>query len=233
MEGDKRGAMWIPRMWISTHALTWRATFYKSNICPISIVISTHALTWRATDFAHVQLAVHPFLPTPSHGGRPRQMCQTQVMMDFYPRPHMEGDCENGIIRMNSKEFLPTPSHGGRPPIYGRDGSFLRDFYPRPHMEGDQGAAGIGRQAPISTHALTWRATPSASSSTSTSVAISTHALTWRATPSLTFVPDASEISTHALTWRATTTSTVPSLLSAHFYPRPHMEGDKQGRKRY
>ena len=46
--------------------------------------ISTHALTWRAT-CCDVGLS--------------------SKSLDFYPRPHMEGD-EAG--------FLPTPSHGGR-----------------------------------------------------------------------------------------------------------------------
>ena len=54
------------------------------------------------------------FLPTPSHGGR---LCLTPIaataLMDFYPRPHMEGDaCRLEILSW--VRFLPTPSHGGR-----------------------------------------------------------------------------------------------------------------------
>ena len=100
---------------ISTHALTWRATvttvlvpWIKSNFYPrphmegdedlrelpvLDKSISTHALTWRATSAGLIHSAVLLFLPTPSHGGRRRQVtfCLLQGE-NFYPRPHMEGD---------------------------------------------------------------------------------------------------------------------------------------------
>ena len=56
---------------ISTHALTWRATETAAAV-PAPPGISTHALTWRATSRSARALA--------ANGG------------DFYPRPHMEGD---------------------------------------------------------------------------------------------------------------------------------------------
>ena len=34
--------------------------------------ISTHALTWRATSLSALALPALAFLPTPSHGGRPK-----------------------------------------------------------------------------------------------------------------------------------------------------------------
>ena len=61
---------------------------------PITPYISTHALTWRATsvcDRVHVLYLL--FLPTPSHGGRPTAISRPQPGAgNFYPRPHMEGD---------------------------------------------------------------------------------------------------------------------------------------------
>ena len=56
--------------------------------------------------------------------------------VDFYPRPHMEGDVA--------------------PPPVGLTASY---FYPRPHMEGDKNKWYSSPQIRISTHALTWRAT--------------------------------------------------------------------------
>ena len=59
------------RLAISTHALTWRATAVRRPESPPSAT-STHALTWRATSpSAHLHV----------------------LQCDFYPRPHMEGDC--------------------------------------------------------------------------------------------------------------------------------------------
>ena len=58
------------------------------------------------------------------------------VPIDFYPRPHMEGDGEDAGFAIIS-----------------------RYFYPRPHMEGDAHLPRPHDRRPISTHALTWRAT--------------------------------------------------------------------------
>ncbi len=100
-------------------------------------IISTHALTWRATRVACT--------PTTRH-------------INFYPRPHMEGDvgrCRDCFqyhsisthaltwrATLKSRpgcppqSFLPTPSHGGRRHILQDCRDFV-NFYPRPHMEGD------------------------------------------------------------------------------------------------
>ena len=99
--------------------------------------ISTHALTWRATIYLRVpDIEGIGFLPTPSHGGRPKGSVFALPLSNFYPRPHMEGDpfkflsvdylrvisthaltwrATCGITGETTKtEFLPTPSHGGR-----------------------------------------------------------------------------------------------------------------------
>ena len=78
------------------------------------------------------------------------------------------------------------------------------DFYPRPHMEGDQlkpRSLRIFFQA-ISTHALTWRATPACQ--------VDIIVLKFLPTPSHGGRPFNSPASSQIL----------------HFYPRPHMEGD-------
>ena len=78
--------------------------------------------------------------------------------VNFYPRPHMEGDIQSSTRDIIDGQFLPTPSHGGRPvletasdfqiaflptPSHGgrhylcQQTKMKGDFYPRPHMEGD------------------------------------------------------------------------------------------------
>ena len=57
---------------------------------------------------------------------------------------------------------------------------------------------------------------------------ISTHALTWRATEGDRLTITHLGISTHALTWRATGEVVQPVPGIGDFYPRPHMEGDRQ-----
>ena len=84
----------------------------------------------------------------------------------------------------------------------------------------------IQGKTPISTHALTWRATGKAPAMIVFCAFISTHALTWRATSISTSPLTEIGISTHALTWRATYTLIFNDRGVDHFYPRPHMEGD-------
>ena len=124
---------------------------------------------------------VNQFLPTPSHGGRLTKWLSRPRNMNFYPRPHMEGDIFCKVCLQLIGQFLPTPSHGGRPLLL-----------PDQH-----------RHVLISTHALTWRATE-ADGFACAIVGISTHALTWRATGTQPHFSPPVRISTHALTWRAT-----------------------------
>ncbi len=249
MEGDgKRGAMWIPRMWISTHALTWRATGYRQYDCD-PLKISTHALTWRATAARGgkrqaVRISTHAltwratacptcrlqhrsnFYPRPHMEGDPAVLSVKPFSINFYPRPHMEGDKWDKPFKVVYREFLPTPSHGGR------------------HFS----LYNIYSIRLISTHALTWRATLRLPLSRSRFQNFYPRPLTWRATspftisiPSGLFLPTPSHggrlsvvvaadfigpISTHALTWRATPCPSSRNQQRRNFYPRPHMEGD-------
>ena len=61
--------------------------------------------------------------------------------LDFYPRPHMEGDSGSGRFKSAAPYFYP------RPHMEGDHDSTLSswkriDFYPRPHMEGDEDDGG-------------------------------------------------------------------------------------------
>ena len=121
---------------ISTHALTWRATQGKTSFSA-ALGISTHALTWRATIYDPGAPPPTKFLPTPSRGGRHFCKKTKGYCFYFYPRPHVEGDLY--ALRVSCR----ATSH----------------FYPRPHVEGDSCLPDHCCPAPISTHALTWRAT--------------------------------------------------------------------------
>ena len=203
MEGDQRRTALIFLLWcISTHALTWRATLtirdtlselvflptpshggrQDSLACLGAIEISTHALTWRATQVCDDCCSLHAY---------------------FYPRPHMEGDPNNGGVIIMAK-----------------------NFYPRPHMEGDLTVfAPLLCVSKISTHALTWRATHHRAGIYAISV-ISTHALTWRATcrvgDTLYYIGDFYPRPHMEGDMRKMPQQDAPG----NFYPRPHMEGD-------
>ena len=57
MEGDRCKLLRIHRCkYISTHALTWRATSLWRVISPAARDISTHALTWRATGWSFARM---------------------------------------------------------------------------------------------------------------------------------------------------------------------------------
>ena len=224
MEGDLCALVCSFVRKISTHALTWRATGFACGVGEWR-AISTHALTWRATrdrarEYCLLTISTHALTWRATYF-----MSSASADVDnFYPRPHMEGDMrgeEMGVTIWISThaltwratyenvqaysdfEFLPTPSHGGRP--------------------AERKKRRLERK--ISTHALTWRAT-SDGDYTWAKAEISTHALTWRATSPGRENQQNAEISTHALTWRATSAAVIFALTAAHFYPRPHMEGD-------
>ena len=107
--GGRRAALFITPsvVLISTHALTWRATFLRT-IKEILDKISTHALTWRATSSPHVSGRQKKFLPTPSHGGRLVVLdWAIFALVHFYPRPHMEGDVINPL-RLSNPDSIST-----------------------------------------------------------------------------------------------------------------------------
>ena len=88
---------------------------FCAGIISFTNFISTHALTWRATHRGRFPApAFAQFLPTPSHGGRHESLCTDFDYENFYPRPHMEGDRQAAQIIGFDVIFLPTPSHGGR-----------------------------------------------------------------------------------------------------------------------
>ena len=61
--------------------------------------ISTHALTWRATFAPAFAPCKALFLPTPSHGGRRVLRRFWSSSPNFYPRPHMEGDSKHAEVQ--------------------------------------------------------------------------------------------------------------------------------------
>ncbi len=143
----------------------------------------------------------------------------------FDPRPHLEGDLYDRQPLATRKGFLPTPSHGGRL-FYAPASAGDNNFYPRPHMEGDiKSLIILCVLRIISTHALTWRATPAECTAPQSP---------WNFYPrphmegdgypryiflgSLRFLPTPSH-GGRQRQW------SFPLPLS-NFYPRPHMEGD-------
>ena len=130
-------------------------------------------------------------------------MYRPTAILNFYPRPHMEGDRLREKNEDWRERFLPTPSHGGRLLMAIIPG-LKPKFLPTPSHGGRHGNLQQVDLADV----------------------ISTHALTWRATSPGRENQQNAEISTHALTWRATSAAVIFALTAAHFYPRPHMEGD-------
>ena len=137
VERDKRAEYIAKRRAISTHALTWSATFTNchSSVCPPNFnsrahverdffidlpllykEISTHALTWSAT-------------------------------------------CLNLLLIDNTSIFQLTRSRGARQKMTTKDILDEANFNSRAHVERDKRAEYIAKRRAISTHALTWSAT--------------------------------------------------------------------------
>ena len=127
---------------ISTHALTWRATVLYFKMRHAATLISTHALTWRAT--CH-RCARSPHSHISTHALTWRATCcdvgLSSKSLDFYPRPHMEGDGSKLKGLADEAGFLPTPSHGGRPEAAG-GGRSNAAFLPTPSHGGRPGLNG-------------------------------------------------------------------------------------------
>ena len=68
-------------------------------LCSV-IWVSIHALTWRATYPVQTQMHARLFQSTPSHGGR-HNFSSTVISSTkcFNPRPHMEGDVTGAPLR--------------------------------------------------------------------------------------------------------------------------------------
>ena len=174
-----------PDVRVSTHALTRRATkSYKDcaaltpKFQPTPSRGGRHSTALRGSPYAK------PFQPTPSRGGRPDiDVRSARVQDGFNPRPHAEGDVAEQATRlgvvvvsthaltrratgtsigrlMKLTLFQPTPSRGGRPGTMTDRRRCGGCFNPRPHAEGDGGQRFRAvADRPVSTHALTRRAT--------------------------------------------------------------------------
>ena len=125
----------------------------------VKSIISTHALTWRATYLIDDVDNYLAFLPTPSHGGRRIFLLLSETHSRFLPTPSHGGRPPSRVVYQGFIQFLPTPSHGGRLLCRYVWVKRLLNFYPRPHMEGDPEFVCLCNGFTISTHALTWRAT--------------------------------------------------------------------------
>ena len=161
-EGDETTAGWpTDAGWVSTHALTRRATHRDGQLSigarrfnprphaegdePLrpsfrdAPLVSTHALTRRATQ--------------PKARRAIAACC-------FNPRPHAEGDMTTYWLSYGGGVFQPTPSRGGRPGAPIGATNRLCTFQPTPSRGGRPGAVRVGRRGcGVSTHALTRRAT--------------------------------------------------------------------------
>ena len=79
---------------------------------------------------------LHYFYSRPPHGGRLRSSCLIEYFWNFYPRPHMEGDCAGYTSLAHnpiSTHALTWRATSDKERLY----NIWLDFYPRPHMEGD------------------------------------------------------------------------------------------------
>ena len=226
MEGDPAAEESTYQREISTHALSWRATFanqlgasdglyfYPRPLMEGDLylltnraqphAISTHALSWRATR-APSTMYRERIISTHALSWRATRRTESRCFggQNFYPRPLMEGDMSGKTRSSRKSEFLPTPSHGGRLAGRSKPNGGDSNFYPRPLMEGDTDGRTMAMTSAISTHALSWRATVKKLRVRDNNQ-ISTHALSWRATYRCGDKFAKRLISTHALSWRAT-----------------------------
>ena len=62
---------------------------------------------------------VNQFLPTPSHGGRLTKWLSRPRNMNFYPRPHMEGDVQR--LRIFEDAHISTHALTWRATCYNTD----------------------------------------------------------------------------------------------------------------
>ena len=208
---------------ISTHALTWSATEFKTKN-PQILKISTHALTWSATDGVvecddYVKISTHA-LTWSATCYCPVCVCLVQFQLTHSREVrHAVTSAQGG-----GRRFQLTHSRGVRhdpADIIGHNGDFnsrthvecdkikksptlqCRDFNSRTHVECDTAPPPAADCTKISTHALTWSATSANNRrpirirfQLTHSRGVRPSAIRWR--------NRTEEISTHALTWSAT-----------------------------
>ena len=114
-----RGARLVRRRYIrfnvriSTHALTWSATFR----CLISFSvfdISTHALTWSATTSKPNRFRFDAFQLTRSRGARLGRWIWSLLRCYFNSRAHVERDRQKRCQMGRNQKFQLTRSRGTR-----------------------------------------------------------------------------------------------------------------------
>ena len=143
--------------------------------------ISTHALTWSATFlFAHF---IRPFGNFNSRAHVERDDSGAFTFMNggnFNSRAHVERDELDALVALKIPHFN-SRAHVERDRYHARAHQPRADFNSRAHVERDVIGHCRYAAAKISTHALTWSATIYALGEFAT-LDISTHALTWSAT---------------------------------------------------
>ena len=165
---------------ISTHALTWSAT--QSNPCLYGTDFNFNSRT-------HVECDTLSFPETAASSNfnsRTHVECDTALQqhciqeLHFNSRTHVECD-ETGLLSTDEYE----------------------NFNSRTHVECDESRPSKVFAAEISTHALTWSATPVRN-----------------------LIEQHKSISTHALTWSATSALLWTEKKHYHFNSRTHVECD-------
>ena len=212
-----------PKRMISTHALTWSATFdrlYKENIK----MISTHALTWSATSTLAACCAGVEFQLTRSRGARRRhyhrytfyilfQLTRSRGARPIDMTPFVSA-CEIsthaltwsatskvcGSMRLD--RFQLTRSRGARLYIF-LFYFFYINFNSRAHVERDA-VAHLAAEEVGNFNSRAHVERDGESAKRHPARGISTHALTWSATGFDGGDGFRVNISTHALTWSAT-----------------------------
>ena len=142
---------------ISTHALTWSATEFKTKN-PQILKISTHALTWSATDGVvecddYVKISTHA-LTWSATCYCPVCVCLVQFQLTHSREVRRAVTSAQG----GGRRFQLTHSRGVRHGAAPSSG-LLQNFNSRTHVECDQRKQSETYQNSISTHALTWSAT--------------------------------------------------------------------------
>ena len=137
MERDNVREVAVLYIVISTHALTWSATF-KDRYCLKTKLISTHALTWSATKAKCVSAAHTADFNSRAHVERDINFINRGHLNDKYfnSRAHVERDrlTPNNHSSIFISTHALTWSATGTAEITG---SVLRNFNSRAHVERD------------------------------------------------------------------------------------------------
>ncbi len=195
---------------ISTHALTWSATFFGECIHAFQ-EISTHALTWSATLYSSFYNFSFRFQLTHSRGVR--------LLINVTHKAPMKISTHAltwSATRICRRKY-PTTCISTHALTWSATSCVncrnIKAKFQLTHSRGVRRKTSLhaAAQFRISTHALTWSATDCINDA-GVSFYISTHALTWSATGFPLLPLWIFQISTHALTWSATWHSRIPEI---------------------